>query len=51
MPNDGILPQFANIVCTQCYTTYTNRKLQKFTKLLAKLIFEIYFIQKQFREN
>ena len=25
MRNDGILPQFANIVCTQCYATY--RKL------------------------
>ena len=25
MRRDGIIPPFANIVCTQCYSTYKNR--------------------------
>ena len=53
MRNNGILPQFANIVCI--YTMLCNLtkigNLQKFMKLLTKLIFKNYFIQSQFREN
>ena len=36
MRNGRILPQIANIVCTQCHATYKNRKL---AKLLTKINF------------
>ena len=39
MRNDGILPQIANIVCTQCYATYKNRKLTKIYKITCENIF------------
>ena len=39
MPNDGILPQIANIVCTQCYATYKNRKLTKIYEITCENIF------------
>ena len=39
MRNDGILPQFANIVCTQCYATYENSKLMKIYKITYKINF------------
>ena len=51
MRNDGVLPQFANIVLCNTMQLTKIGNLGKFTKLLTKLIFENYFIQNQFREN
>ena len=51
MRNDGVLPQFANIVLRNNMQLTKIGNLGKFMKLLTKLIFENYFIQNQFREN
>ena len=46
MPNDGILPQIANIVCTQCYATYKNRKLTKIYEITYEINFRKLLHQK-----